>query len=102
MPDYKHGLACAGQAQGHGPGIVLGAQAGGFHERSVELEFFLENFGGLNGAHQRAVPDLPELELDLVFAQEIGEVLDLFFSLAGQAPGGVGLARFSVRMSQQV
>jgi hypothetical protein len=102
MPDYQHGLSRAGQAQGHRPGIVLGLQSRSFHERGVELEFFLENFGGLNGAHQRAVPDLPDLELDLVFAQEIGEVLDLFFPLASQAPGGVGLARFSVRMSQQV
>ncbi len=102
MPDDEDGLARTGQAQGHGAGIVLGSQAGGLDKGGVQLVFFLEDFGGLDGAHQRAVPDFVNIQLDLVLAQVSGQMLDLLFSLAGQPPGGVRLTWLSIRMTQQV
>jgi len=102
VPDYEYGLARTGQAEGHGAGVVLGPQTGGFHQRGGEFEFFLEDFGALDGADKGAVPNLADVQFDLVLAQVGGQMLDLFFALAGQAPGGVRLPRFGFRMSQQV
>lgn len=99
VPDDQHGLARTGQAESHGARVFLGSQAGGFHKRRIQLKFFLENLGGLHGAHKRAMPDFADIQLNFVLSQKIGEVFNLFFALAGEAPGGVRLTRFGVRMT---
>ena len=99
VADDEDGFAGAGEAEGHGAGIVFGEEAGGFETGGVELEVFADELGGLGGADEGAVPDLADVEGDIAFEEEGGELLELLLAFGGKPPVGVGFARFGIRMT---
>ncbi len=102
MPDDEDGFAGAGEAKGHGAWVVLGAEAGGFVERGVEAEFLVEDFRSLDRAQEGAVPNFRNIEFDLAFAEEGGELIHLFFTLAREPAVGIGIAGLSLGVAQEI
>jgi len=102
MPDHENRFAGAGQAEGHGAWVILGAEAGSLVEGGVKTEFLVEDFRSLDRAQEGAVPDFRNIEFDFAFADKGGELINLFFTLACEPAVGIGIAGLSLGVAQEI